>query len=73
MTARQGKWIRRGPPSTGRSGAGPTPSSDQPDRRAAPPGLAVEPAAEGVRLSGRGLKRRFALEPALRWLTAVLR
>ncbi len=40
---------------------------------AAPLGIAIEPAAEGVRLSGRGLKRRFALEPALRWLTAVLR
>ncbi len=42
-------------------------------RAAAPLGIAVEPAAEGVRLSGRGLKRRFALEPALRWLAAVLR
>jgi hypothetical protein len=42
--------------------------------RAAVPGdIEVEPAPEGVRLAGRDLKRRFALDPAMRWLTAVLR
>lgn len=38
-----------------------------------PPGVIIEAVPEGVRLSGRGLRRRFALEPALRWLTAGLR
>lgn len=33
-----------------------------------PPDIAAEAQAGGVRLSGRGLRRRFALEPALRWL-----
>lgn len=33
------------------------------------PGVTVEAEAAGVRLSGRGLGRRFALEPALRWLS----
>lgn len=36
-------------------------------------GLAVEANEDGVRLSGRGLGRRFALEPALRWLIMGLR
>ncbi|HEX8532726.1 MAG TPA: hypothetical protein VF662_01000 [Allosphingosinicella sp.] len=40
---------------------------------ALPRGVRAEPAPEGVLLSGRALRRRFALEPALRWLTAVLR
>jgi hypothetical protein len=31
-----------------------------------PPGVAVEAVAEGVRLSGRGIGRRFALDPELR-------
>jgi|GEM_PF-4083284 len=36
-------------------------------------GIKVEAVQDGVRLSGRGLRRRLALEPALRWLTAALR
>lgn len=40
---------------------------------ALPSGIDCEAAREGVRLSGRGLRRRFALDPALRWLTAALR
>jgi hypothetical protein len=31
-------------------------------------GVTVEAEEAGVRLGGRGLGRRFALEPALRWL-----
>ena len=38
-----------------------------------PQGIEAERVAGGVRLSGRGLKRRFALEPALRWLLMRLR
>jgi hypothetical protein len=38
-----------------------------------PPGLAVEERGEAVTLSGRGLGRRFVLEPALRWLLAGLK
>jgi hypothetical protein len=34
------------------------------------PGARAEAVEEGVRLSGRGLKRRFARDPALRWLIA---
>ncbi len=37
-----------------------------------PGGVTAEADADGVRLSGRGLRRRFALEPALRWLIAGL-
>ena len=33
-----------------------------------PQGIEAEAAAEGVRLSGRNLRRRFVLEPALRWM-----
>ena len=33
-----------------------------------PAGIAVRGEERGVVLSGRGLRRRFALEPALRWL-----
>jgi hypothetical protein len=40
---------------------------------AAPAGVAVEAVAGGVRLSARGLKRRFALEPGLRWLIGRVR
>lgn len=36
-------------------------------------GLTVVVDEDGVRLSGRGLGRRFALEPALRWLIMGLR
>jgi hypothetical protein len=39
-------------------------------REAAPAGVRVESEAEGVALSGRGIARRFALEPGLRWLLA---
>ena len=42
-------------------------------RAALPGGIVVEAAAGEVRLRGRNLARRFALEPALRWLTAALR
>ena len=38
-----------------------------------PASVEVEETARGVRLLGRGVRRRFALEPALRWLTAALR
>jgi hypothetical protein len=34
----------------------------------APEGVAVSEDEAGVALSGRGLRRRFALEPELRWL-----
>ena len=37
-------------------------------REAAPRGIDVETEVGGVRLSGRGLARRFALDAALRWL-----
>jgi len=37
-----------------------------------PSGVTAEADESGVRLSGRGLRRRFALEPALRWLIAGL-
>jgi hypothetical protein len=33
-----------------------------------PPGIEARVAEEGVLLSGRGVARRFALEPELRWL-----
>lgn len=33
-----------------------------------PPGIATEARDDGVELAGSGLRRRFALEPALRWL-----
>jgi hypothetical protein len=33
-----------------------------------PAGVEAEASAEGVRLTGRGLRRRFVLEPALRWM-----
>ena len=35
-----------------------------------PKGIAVERTERGVRLSGRGIARRFALDPRLRWLAA---
>jgi hypothetical protein len=38
-----------------------------------PRGIKAEATPEGIRLSGRGLKRRFVLDPALRWLLAGLR
>jgi hypothetical protein len=39
-------------------------------REEAPAGVRVDEEDEGVVLSGRGLGRRFALEPELRWLFA---
>lgn len=36
----------------------------------APADVRVEPEEEGVALTGRGLLRRLALDPALRWLWA---
>lgn len=36
-------------------------------------GVKVRVEGRAVILSGRGLRRRFALDPALRWLTARLR
>ncbi|MBX3562462.1 MAG: hypothetical protein KF780_11700 [Sphingomonas sp.] len=35
----------------------------------ASPGVQTEAGPDGVRIAGRGLARRFALDPALRWLT----
>ncbi|HEX8668176.1 MAG TPA: hypothetical protein VF727_07370 [Allosphingosinicella sp.] len=40
---------------------------------AAPRGIAVERVAEGVVLSGRRLRRRFALEAGVRWLMEKVR
>lgn len=37
-------------------------------RAEAPGGVRIEAGEGGVVLSGRGLRRRFAVEPALRWL-----
>jgi hypothetical protein len=37
---------------------------------AALPGVRAEAIEDGVRLTGRGLRRRFALDAALRWLIA---
>lgn len=37
---------------------------------ALPAGIEAEAVEEGVRLSGRGLRRRFARDSALRWLIA---
>ncbi|HET9640612.1 MAG TPA: hypothetical protein VFP12_15540 [Allosphingosinicella sp.] len=39
-------------------------------RDEAPEGVRVGEAEEGVALEGRGLARRFALEPELRWLVS---
>lgn len=38
-----------------------------------PRGITIVVENGGIRLSGRRLARRFALDPALRWLTARLR
>jgi hypothetical protein len=40
---------------------------------ALPHGVKAEARPEGLLLSGRGLRRRFLLEPALRWLTGTMR
>ena len=40
---------------------------------AAPAGVKVEQAADGVRLSGRDLGQRMLREPALRWLIERVR
>jgi DNA-binding transcriptional MocR family regulator len=37
---------------------------------ALPPGVSAQAVEEGVRLSGRGLRSRFARDAALRWLIA---
>jgi hypothetical protein len=37
-------------------------------RACLPRGIAAEAGAGGVRLKGRNLRRRFAIEPALRWM-----
>lgn len=42
-------------------------------RAAVPRGIEVEVVEDGVRLSGRGLLRRFLLDPTLRWLALRLR
>ena len=42
-------------------------------RDALPPGISAEAGEDGVRLEGRGLRRRLALQPALRALLARLR
>ena len=39
-------------------------------REDAPEGVRVEEDEDGATLEGRGLRRRFALEPELRWLIA---
>jgi hypothetical protein len=41
-------------------------------REEMPAGVGIDENAESVALSGRGLGRRFALEPALRWLVTGL-
>ena len=38
-----------------------------------PRGIALEQTEEGIAWSGRDIRRRFALEPALRWLVGGLR
>jgi hypothetical protein len=38
-----------------------------------PAGIAAERTRDGVRLSGRDLRRRLALEPGLRWLVERFR
>ena len=37
-----------------------------------PGGVRVEADAQGVRLTGRALRRRLALDPALKWMIAEL-
>jgi hypothetical protein len=37
---------------------------------ALPPGVSAQAAEDGVRLAGRGLRRRYALDAALRWMIA---
>jgi hypothetical protein len=39
---------------------------------ALPSGIGAEATPEGVELSGRRLRQRFALDPRLRWLVAEL-
>ena len=40
---------------------------------AVPDGVSVRRTEAGVEIRGRGIARRFALEPALRWLTGGVR
>ena len=42
-------------------------------RDESPSGIQATEEAGGIRLSGRALRRRFALDPALRWLIARLK
>lgn len=37
-----------------------------------PAGIGVDVSSRGVEFRGRGIRRRFALDPALRWLVAGL-
>ena len=41
-------------------------------RAEAPRGVRIERSADGVAIFGRGIVRRFATEPGLRWLAASL-
>ncbi len=42
-------------------------------RGALPADVSTQESPDGAIVAGRGLKRRFALDPALRWLSAGLR
>ncbi len=42
-------------------------------RGALPADVSIQGTPDGAIVAGRGLKRRFALDPALRWLLAGLR
>ena len=42
-------------------------------RSRVPTNIEVSAQENGIRLSGRALRRRFALDPALRWLLAGLK
>jgi hypothetical protein len=42
-------------------------------RSEVPPGVAIDEIEGGFCLSGRGLRRRFAIDAGLRWLTERLR
>lgn len=42
-------------------------------RAALPRSVSADVETNGISLAGRGLKRRFVLDPALRWIAAGLR
>ena len=42
-------------------------------REALPPGITVEAGEDGVAIAGRGLARRWLIEPALRWMIGGLK